>query len=82
MTRAAPVRQVDLTAPSDSLTYVEILTPGGVVRVKVNLADTRTGVPVVVVEVEPRITPEEWDVEVTDRLGRFDVRLVKRGDQS
>lgn len=83
MTRTAPVQQVDLTAPSGSLTYVEILTPGGVVRVNTNLTDTRTGVPVVVVEVEPRISPEEeWNVEVTDHLSRFDVRLVRQGESS
>jgi hypothetical protein len=84
MTRTAPVQQVDLTAPSDSLTYVEILTPGGIVRVNTNLADTRTGAPVVVVEVEPntiyrpKTAPGgEWNVEVRDHLSCFDVRLVR-----
>lgn len=76
--KAITGRQIDLTAPSESLTCVEILTPGGIVRVNTNLTDTRTGVPVVVVEVEPKTgSGEEWNVEVTDRLSRFDVRLVR-----
>lgn len=60
---AAPVRQVDLTAPSDSLTYAEILTPGDVV---------------VVVEIEPRITPEEWNVEPQKELGPLPSRHYPR----
>lgn len=85
MTTPAPVQQVDLTAQHNHLTYVEILTPGGIVRVNTNLVDTRTGVPVVVVEVEPntlyrpKTAPGgEWNVEVRDRLDRFDVTLTRQ----
>ena len=85
MTRTAPVQRVDLTAPSDSLTYVEILTPAGIVRVNTNLVDTRTEAPVVVVEVEQNIAGRrmtipggDWDAEVRDRTGRVDVRLTRR----
>lgn len=79
MTTTEPVTQVDLTAPSDSLTYAEILTPAGIVRVNTNLMDTRTGRPVVVVEVEHKASSGEWDIRWGDHGSRFDVRLVKAG---
>ena len=85
MTATAPVQQIDLTAPSDTLTYVEILTPGGIVRVNTNLVDFRTGQPSVVVEVEPNTTyrpktaAEDWYAEVREHIGmRTDVTLTRR----
>jgi hypothetical protein len=69
------------------LRYVEVLTPGGVVRISTNLVDTHSGAPVVVVEVEQNIlgrarteTGGDWDVEVSEHLtgSRTDIRLVKR----
>ena len=90
----APVTRIDLTGPSNILTYVEILTPAGIVRVNTNLVDTRTGAPVVVVEVERQVparpntryegahTPPtgEWKAEVREQFGglRTDVRLIRR----
>lgn len=79
-------RQIDLTETDGSLHYVEVLTPGGLVRVNVGLVDTRTGRPVVVVEIEPNIPGRaktapggDWATEVRDHLGfRTDVRLVQR----
>jgi hypothetical protein len=80
------VAQVDLTAPSDSLTYAEIITPAGIVRVNTNLIDTRTGAPVVVIEItpegmrSPRTAAEGWDISVRDvGLGiRTDITLTRR----
>jgi hypothetical protein len=74
MTRIAPLQQIDLTAPSESLTYVEILTPGGIVRVNTNLVSVGTGQPSVVIEVEP--DAEHWNTSVN--LGRADITLTRR----
>lgn len=90
----APVTRIDLTGPSNILTYVEILTPAGIVRVNTNLVDTRTGVPAVVVEIERQVpyrpntrygdahTPPagEWEAEVREQFGglRTDVTLTRR----
>lgn len=71
------VQQIDLTETGESLRYAEILTPGGLVRVNVNLVDTQTGQPVVVVEVKSNI---HWETEVREHLGdRTDIRLKRRG---
>ena len=93
MSRTQPLQQVDLTAPSESLTYVEVLTPGGIVRVNTNLVDTRTGAPVVVVEIERQVPYRpntryqeahvppsgEWAVEVDEQFGglRTDITLTR-----
>ena len=84
----AAAQQIDLTAPSDSLTYVEVLTPAGIVRVNTNLIDTRTRRPVVVVEVEPNTTyrpktaAEDWHVSWADRGSRFDVTLTRQPEEA
>lgn len=95
MTTTEPVTRVDLTAPSASLSYAEILTPAGLVRVNTGLVDTRTGRPVVTVEVERQIPPRpntrfsgahtapsgEWSYEVRENLGmRVDVVLTRLED--
>jgi hypothetical protein len=84
MTATAPVQRIDLTAPGDSLTYVEILPPGGIVRVNTNLVNFHTGQPSVVVEVEPNSTyrpktaAEDWHTEVREHIGmRTDVTLTR-----
>ena len=66
--------QVDLTAASGSLTYAEILTPAGIVRVNTNLVNVRTGQPSVVIEVES--DSAHWDTRFD--LGRGDITLTKR----
>jgi hypothetical protein len=87
MARLAPVAQVDLTEPSAHLTYAEILTPGGTVQVNANLVDTRTGQPVVVVNITPNAGNRlktagggDWAVEITSNRLRTDVRLVRKDD--
>ena len=81
------VQKVDVTAPGDHLSVVEILTVAGIVRVNTNLVNTQTGQPVVVVEIERNYAGRaktapggEWDVEVRKDLGdlRTDVTLTKR----
>jgi len=87
-----PTVLVDLTAPSTSMEYAEILTPGGVVRVNVGLVDTQTGRPVVVVEVEPQHPARpnrcyskahaaptgDWESDVREHVGlRTDVTLTR-----
>jgi hypothetical protein len=88
MTTTEPVTTVDLTAPSESLPYAEILTPAGIVRVNTGLVNVRTGRPVVVIEVtpnktyNPRTAAEDWDVSVRD-VGpgiRTDVTLTRLSD--
>jgi hypothetical protein len=74
MTRIAPVQQIDLTAPSGSLTYVEILTPAGIVRVNTNLVSVRTNQPAVVIEVEPDVA--RWNTSVND--SRAEITLTRR----
>lgn len=90
-TSSKTVQRIDLTAPSDSLTYAEILTPAGIVRVNTNLVNVHTGQPTVVVEVEPNTTyrPKtapggDWDVDGRSvALGaRFDVTLTRRQEGS
>jgi len=87
MTATGNVQRIDLTAPSDSATYVEVLTPAGIVRVNTNLVTTRTGQPCAVVEIEPnmanigrRMTEPggEWDIEVYDHGTRTDVTLTRK----
>lgn len=87
MTATRPVRRIDLTTPGDHLAYVEILTPGGIVRVNTNLVTARTEQPVVVVEIEPntlfgaKTAPGgDWDTEVRQNLPGFrtDVTLTKK----
>lgn len=89
------VKRIDLTVPSDALTWVEILTPGGIVRVNTNLVTTQTGQPTVVVEVERQVPGRpgrfyagahaepsgEWGVDVV-RFGdlRIDVVLTREPD--
>jgi hypothetical protein len=83
---AARCQTVDLTAPSAQLTYVEVLTPAGIIRVNAVAVDTRTGQPAVVVEIEPNTWYQrktapggEWETEVRDNLGsRTDVTLTRR----
>lgn len=79
---------VDLTAPSDELTYVEILTPAGIVRVNTNLVNTRTLAPRVMVEIEANTSYRahtepggDWVIELNHRTsdGRVDVTLTKDG---
>ena len=93
-TRTEPVQTVDLTAPSESLTCAEILTPAGVVRVNTNLVNWRTGQPVVVVEIERQVPARpntayqgahaaptgEWEAEVREQFGglRTDVTLTRK----
>jgi hypothetical protein len=86
-----PEQVIDLTAPSNSLRYVEILTPGGIVRVNVGLENVRSRRPVVVVEVEPNTLHQrktapggDWAVEAEERcLGsRFDVTLTREADNA
>jgi hypothetical protein len=77
---------IDMTSPGDSMEYVEVLTPAGIVRVGVGLIDTRTVQPVVLVEVEPnsrhqKRTPPggHWNIETERRTfsERLDVRLIR-----
>jgi len=79
MNETAEVQRVDLTAPSDGLTYVEVLTPAGIVRVNANLIDWRTKQPVVMVEIEhaPDWEPDERHVF---GMNRVDVALAKRSE--
>jgi len=79
---------VDMQDASDLRSrYIEVLTPGGIVRITTNLVDTISGMPVVTVEVEQNIlgrarTHEggDWETEVNEHATRTrtDVRLVKR----
>lgn len=87
--RIRPEQVIDLTAPGTSLRYVEILTPGGIVRVNTCLEDTRTRRPVVVVEVEPNTAYRQrtapggnWEASARDRelLGRVDVTLTRQAE--
>jgi hypothetical protein len=87
MTATEPVQRIDLTAPAERLTYVEILTPAGTVRVNTGLVNWRTDQPAVSVEIKPaneynrRGAPgENWDAEVREvALGsRIDVTLTRQ----
>lgn len=94
MHSAEAITRVDLTGPAGSPLYAEILTPGGVVTVSVGAIDTRTGQPVVIVEIGRQV-PERpntryagahavpagtWDAKVIENLGstRVDVVLTPR----
>jgi hypothetical protein len=71
---------VDMTGHGDSLRSLEIHTDAGIVRVNTNLEDTRTRVPVVVIEVEPKTDAGgHWVTSVRDRITRTDIRLTKDG---
>lgn len=85
----APRTTVNLTEHGGQLEYAEILTPAGIVRVNVGLADTRTGEPVVLVEVQAnsryaRHTDPggHWNIETSRDTGteRLDVRLIREKD--
>jgi hypothetical protein len=79
---------VDLTGPNRLGRDVEIITPGGVVRVYADLVTAREGLPAVTVEIVPstRYKPTSgdgghWESEVRDYLtDRTDVTLVRKGD--
>lgn len=82
-----PEQVIDLTAPSQVLRYVEILTPAGIVRVNTGLEDVRTGRAAVVVEVEPN-TPYQrktasggdWAAVPSHRGSRVDVMLTRQAE--
>lgn len=80
---AVESQRIDLTEPGSHLRYVEVRTPGGIVRVNTNLVDTRTGRPVVTVEVEPnstylpRTAAEDWHVSWREIGSRLDVTLTR-----
>jgi hypothetical protein len=77
MSHIPPEQRIDLTGFGGQLRYVEVVTDGGVVRVNVNLVDTRTRARVVAVEVEPA---RDWDA-LTSRRGdgtRAEVKMVSR----
>lgn len=87
-----PARQcIDLTGPGTSFRYAEILTAAGIIRVNTGLEDTRTRVPVVVLEIEPNLAGlgivktgpgGDWDLKVTDHHGtRTDVRLTRKAEE-
>ena len=87
--RIKPEQVIDLTAPSDSLRYAEILTPGGMVRVSTGLVNVRDGKPAVVIEVEPNTAYRRktapggnWEASVKDRelLGRVEVTLKREAE--
>ena len=68
-----PEQQIDLTGRSSDLRYVEILTDAGIVRVNVNLVDTRTRARVVVVEAHPA---QGWDAVAAWQVSRAEIRLT------
>ncbi len=73
-------QQVDLTGPSQGR-YLTVLTDAGIVYVSTGLVDTRTGRPVVMVEVETA-TGGKWETDVVrgGRLGgtRTAIRIARQ----
>lgn len=76
---------IDMTGHGSHPRYVEILTDAGIVRVNVNLEDTRTRQRCVVVEVQPN-TPYarhtaaggEWVTDIRDMGSRTNVVLIRQ----
>jgi hypothetical protein len=82
--RLAPEQVIDLTVTGDSLRYVEVLTPAGLVRVNVNLVNVRSRQAVVVVEVEPNTSYQRktvpggnWAAVADHKGSRVDVTLTR-----
>jgi len=78
-------QQIDMTGHGSHLRYVEILTDAGIVRVNVNLEDTRTRRRCVVVEIQPNSTYArhtapggEWATDIRDMGSRTDVTLTRQ----
>ena len=79
------VQAIDLTEASGTGS-VEVLTPGGIVRVYTGMVNARDGKPAVVVEIEPNTSHRpktsgggDWDVEVRELTNmRTYVTLTKR----
>ena len=78
------IERIDRTTTGDHLDVVEILTPGGVVRVNTGLVNVHTNQPAVCVEIEPNTSSRvltgpggDWAVTVRDRVTRTDVTLTR-----
>ena len=81
--------EIDMTSPGDSMEYTEVLTPGGIIRVGTGLTDTRTGQPVVLVEIEANSSYARhtapgghWNITTSQLTGteRRVVRLTRQKD--